>query len=372
METRKNIERSTRAIIDLKAISYNISEIRKKIGNKRDLMAVVKADGYGHGAVQVSLSALKSGANCLGVALPEEGRELRDAGIDVPILVLGLIKPEEAYKAIEFSLEQAVSSVELAEALDQEARKASTHIKVHIKVDTGMGRIGVPPEDALAFAREMTQFRHLNLTGIFSHFASADNSDKTFAKKQIALFNAVIREIEAAGIKIPKKHLANSAAILDLPESYYDLVRPGIMIYGLYPSSEVGKTIRLKPAMTLKTNVIFVKSVPQGTPISYGPTFYTSQDTVVATLPVGYADGYSRILSNQAYALVKGQRAPLIGRVCMDMCMLDVSGIDDVQSGEEVVLFGDNPTADEIAGKIGTINYELVCSVGKRVPRIYH
>lgn len=334
-------------------------------------MAVVKADGYGHGAVEVSLAALSSGATCLGVALPEEGLQLRDAGVDVPVLVLGLIQPEEAYKTIDSGLEQAVSTVELADALDQEARKTSTHIKVHIKVDTGMGRIGVSPQDALELVRTISRFKNLDLTGIFSHFPSADETDKTFTKRQIGIFNDLVQGIEDAGFRIPKRHMANSAAILDLPESYLDLVRPGIMIYGLYPSMEVSRSIKLKPAMTLKTDVIYVKSVPAGTPISYGRTFCVDRKAVVATLPVGYADGYYRLLSNQGSVLIRGRRVPLIGRVCMDMCMIDVTGIKDVRPGEEVVLFGENPPVDEIARKIGTINYEVVCAVGKRVPRIY-
>ncbi|MEE9419226.1 MAG: alanine racemase [Desulfatiglandaceae bacterium] len=371
VNSRDHVERPTRAVIDLKAISHNIAEIRKKIGSRRDLMAVVKADGYGHGAVEVSLAALSSGATCLGVALPEEGLQLRDAGVDVPVLVLGLIQPEEAYKTIDSGLEQAVSTVELADALDQEARKASTHIKVHIKVDTGMGRIGVSPQDALELVRTISRFKNLDLTGIFSHFPSADETDKTFTKRQIGIFNDLVQGIEDAGFRIPKRHMANSAAILDLPESYLDLVRPGIMIYGLYPSMEVSRSIKLKPAMTLKTDVIYVKSVPAGTPISYGRTFCVDRKAVVATLPVGYADGYYRSLSNQGSVLIRGRQVPLIGRVCMDMCMIDVTGIKDVRPGEEVVLFGENPPVDEIARKIGTINYEVVCAVGKRVPRIY-
>ncbi|MFB0533135.1 MAG: alanine racemase [Desulfatiglandales bacterium] len=371
VKTERSVERPTKAIVNLEAISHNISEIRKRIGHRRDLMAVVKADGYGHGAVRVSLAALKSGANCLGVALPEEGEQLRKAGIEVPILVLGLIRPEEAYKPINFGLDQTVCSLELAEALDQEARKVSVQVNVHVKVDTGMGRIGVKPEGALDLVRKISQFGNLKLTGIFTHLSCADEADKAFTKKQIEIFDSAVREIEASGIDIPKKHIANSAAILDLPESYYDLVRPGIMIYGLYPSKHVSRSIELKPAMTLKTRVLYLKSVPAGTPISYGRAFSTKKDTFVATLPVGYADGYSRLLSNRGYVLIKGRQAPLIGHVCMDMCMIDITGINHVKPGDEVILFGEDPSVDEIARQIGSINYEVVCSVGERVPRIY-
>jgi alanine racemase len=357
VKTERSVERPTKAIVNLEAISHNISEIRKRIGHRRDLMAVVKADGYGHGAVRVSLAALKSGANCLGVALPEEGEQLRKAGIEVPILVLGLIRPEEAYKPISFGLDQTVCSLELAEALDQEARKVSVQVNVHVKVDTGMGRIGVKPEGALDLIRKISQFGNLKVTGIFTHLSCADEADKAFTKKQIEIFDSAVREIEASGIDIPKKHIANSAAILDLPESYYDLVRPG--------------SIELKPAMTLKTKVLYLKSVPAGTPISYGRAFSTKKDTFVATLPVGYADGYSRLLSNRGYVLIKGRQAPLIGHVCMDMCMIDITGINHVKPGDEVILFGEDPSVDEIARQIGSINYEVVCSVGERVPRIY-
>jgi len=365
------IGRSTKAIVHLSAVAYNVAQIRKRIGSGREIMAVVKADGYGHGAVEVSLSALKSGANCLGVAVPEEGEQLRRAGVDVPVTVLGLIQPEEAYKVIDFGLEQTVCSLEVAEALNEIASNKGAVVNVHIKIETGMGRVGVQPIDALAFVRRLGRFKNLKLKGIFSHFSCADEVDKTFAKKQVEIFDGVVREIEASGIRIPKKHMANSAAILELPESYYDLVRPGIMIYGLYPSPEVSHSIELKPAMTFMTRVTFVKRVPSGTSISYGRTFITDKETPVATLPVGYADGYSRLLSDRGEVLIKGYRVPLIGRICMDMCMIDVSGVENVRPGDEVTLFGEGLPVDEVAEKLGTINYEVVCAVGKRVPRVY-
>ena len=371
IKSEKPVIRATRAIIDLNAVSHNIAEIRKKIGSKRGLMAVVKADGYGHGAIEVGSAALRSGADCLGVALPEEGEQLRNAGIKSPILVLGPIQPEEADKVISNRLEQTVSSLDLTEALDRAALKHAARVNIHIKIDTGMGRIGLKSTDVMPFVRRLNRFRNIDLTGVFSHFACADESDKAFSFKQIKIFNKIIGEIEASGIKIPKKHLANSAGVLDLPGSYYDLVRPGIMIYGLYPSPEVMRSIKLKPAMTLRSKISHLKLIPDGTPISYGRTFYTRGNSLVATVPLGYADGYNRQLSNQGYVMVKGQRAPLIGRVCMDMCMIDVSKIKNVQPGDDVTVFGDDPSVDDIAGLMGSINYEVVCSVGKRVPRIY-
>lgn len=370
-QIQNNVARSTRAIVNLSSIAHNIAEIRKRIGNQRSLMAVVKADGYGHGAVEVSRVAIKNGADWLGVALPEEGQQLREAGIEVPILVVGLIQPEEAYKIVRFRLAQAVASVELLESLDYEAGRASTSVNVHVKVDTGMGRIGIKPEEAVSFVRRLYSFKNLNLEGVFSHLSSADEKDKTFSVRQLQLFEQVINELHSAGINVPKKHIANSAAVLDLPQSYYDMVRPGIMIYGLYPSKEVSRSIELKTAMTFKTRVTAVKEVPRGTPISYGRTFVTQKLTKVATLPVGYADGYSRLLSNRGEVVIKGQRVPVIGSVCMDMCMVDVSSIGDVRPGDEVILFGEELHVDEVAAKLGTINYEVVCAVSKRVPRIY-
>lgn len=371
MGPTENTERATRAIIRLGAISHNVAAIRKKIGNSCGLMAVVKADGYGHGAVEVSRVALGSGADSLGVALPEEGQALREAGMEAPVLVLGLIQPEEAYKIVRFRLAQAVDSIELLEALNLEADRAFTKVDIHVKLDTGMGRIGLSPDEAVSFIRRVKDFRNLNLKGVFSHFSSADEKDKTFSKQQTHLFDQVIRDLELAGIQIPQKHMANSAAILEIPESYYDMVRPGIMIYGLYPSKEVSRTIKLEAAMTLKSRVVRVKRVPARTPIGYGRTFVTKRETTVATLPIGYADGYSRHLSNRGEVLIRGRRAPIIGTICMDMCMIDVSGIEGVRPGDDVILFGDGLPVDEVADKAGTISYEVVSTMGKRLPRVY-
>ena len=368
---QEDITRSTRAVVNLSAVGRNIAAAREKIGKNRKLMAVVKADGYGHGALEISTKALRSGADCLGVALPEEAEPLRKAGIAAPILVLGLIQPDEAHKVVKLGLEQTVCSLEPAQALNSAAANASVKIDVHIKVDTGMGRIGVLPHDLIEYSRKIKQLKHLNLKGIFSHFACADESDVDFTNRQIRIFDQAVREVEASGIRIPQKHLANSAGVLAHPASYYDLVRPGIMIYGLYPSPETTRSIPLIPAMTLKSRVTQVKRVSRETPISYGRTFYTSKPAIVATLPVGYADGYNRRLSNRGFATIRGERAPLIGRVCMDMCMLDVTAIKDVRPGDEAILFGESPTVDDMAEQLNTINYEVVCAVGKRVPRIY-
>ncbi len=358
-------------MVDLGAISHNVAGIRQKVGSRTGVIAVVKADGYGHGAVRVAHAALAAGAESLAVAIPEEGRVLREAGIGVPILVMGLVQPEEACKAIEWGLEQTVASVELLQALDCEARRASVEARIHVKVDTGMGRIGLQPEDVVSFVRQAKQLQNVNLYGLYSHFATADERDKAFAVRQLGSFNSVVEQLRDAGLSIPMKHMANSAAVLELPDSYFDAVRPGIIIYGLYPSSEVEHTIKLKPAMSLRTRIAHVKTVGPGTPISYGRTHVTGGQAVVGTLPLGYADGYNRRLSNRAEVWVNGSRAPIVGRVCMDMCMVDLSGVPGARAGDEVELFGQHIPAEEIADTIGTINYEVVCAVGPRVPRLY-
>jgi alanine racemase len=366
------VVRATRAVIDLHAIGQNVSAIRRRIGDGRHLMAVVKADGYGHGALQVSRTALSSGADCLAVAVPEEGQELRREGIECPILVFGLIQPSEAWKTVEAELEQTVCSADLLDALDQESRKRGVTTAVHIKVDTGMGRIGLAPGDVVEFSRRVKDYPNLSLKGLYSHLSCADEKDKAFTRIQIARFQEVLGVLAGAGISIPLRHLANSAGVLDFPEAYFDIVRPGIMIYGLYPSPDVSHSVVLHPAMSFVTRICQLKEVSAGTPIGYGATFVTTEEmTRIATIPVGYADGYRRLLSNKAEVLVKGTRVPLLGRVAMDMCMLDVTSVSDVRTGDDVVLFGKGLPVEEMASLIGTINYEVVTGIGKRVPRVY-
>lgn len=367
--------RPTRAEVDLNAIAHNIQAIRKKVTNGVKIMAVVKADGYGHGAIEVARVALQNGIDFLAVAIPEEGVELRRSGIETPILVLGLIPPEKAWVVVEHNLTQTVCTKELAEVLSAKAQELSKVAQVHVKVDTGMGRIGVLPEDVVSFIKETSKLKGIKIEGIFTHFSEADKKDKTFTELQIARFTRVITKLEKTGIQIPVKHAANSAGILDFPSCYFDLVRPGIMIYGLYPSKQVTHTINLKAAMSFKTAVAYLKTVPPGTSIGYGRSFITQKRSVIATLPVGYADGYNRLLSNKGEVLIRGRRAPVVGRVCMDMTQVDVSHIRGVRIGDEVVLFGkqgdDEIPVDEVASNIDTINYEIVCNIGKRVPRIY-
>ena len=367
-----NVERSTRAVVDLGAVSRNVAAIRERIGDHRGLMAIVKADAYGHGAVPVAREALASGADWLGVTFPEEGLALRQAGIRARILVLGLMQPEEARMVAEAGLDQTVASADTLVALDRAGAHVSKRISVHLKIDTGMGRIGTSPEEAVPLARQVGRFPHLELTGVFSHLATADQGEKSFALQQVAAFERVLAGLDRAGIQVPLRHLANSAALLDLPQAWYDLVRPGLAVYGLYPSAEVRRSIELEPAMSLVTQVAAVRTLPAGSSIGYGRTFTTRKAASrIATLPLGYADGLSRSLSNRWEVLVHGQRARLVGTISMDMAMVDVSDVPGVEPGDEVVLFGQDPTIEEMAERMRTISYEVACSVGRRVPRVY-
>jgi len=370
--------RPTRVEIDLNAIAHNIQAIRRKVGDRVKIMAVVKADGYGHGATEVAKVALQNRADYLGVAIPEEGVELRLSGIETPILILGLTSPHKVQEVIKYHLTQTVSTTELAEALSVEAQELGEIAKVHVKIDTGMSRIGVSPENAVHFVKQILELKAIELEGIFTHFSVSDSKDnaedKIFTGLQIDKFKWVVAKLEENGIQIPIKHVANSAGVLNFP-SYFDMVRPGIIIYGLYYSRGVAVAENLEPAMTFKTAIIYLKSVPPASSISYGRTYTTEKESIVATLPVGYADGYNRLLSNKGEVLVKGRRAPIVGRVCMDMTMIDVSHVPEVKIGDEVVLFGKQGDAeipmDEIADKANTIVNEVACGIGKRVPRVY-
>ena len=366
------LERSVWAEIDLAAIEHNVKEIRRWVKPTAKLCAVVKADGYGHGALPAAKAALASGADCLAVAIVSEALELRQAGLDVPILVLGYTPPEQAETVITNDITQTVFSLEVARALSAAAVSQGRTAKVHIKVDTGMGRVGIRPQESGEFAVAVNSLPNVEIEGIYSHFAASDSSDKAFTLQQFKRFLAAVERVEARGIRIPIRHIANSAAVLDLPETHLDMIRPGIILYGLWPSEEVRHQLDLRPAMKLKAQVGFVKAVPTGTPISYGLAFYTQRPSRIATLPVGYADGWARSLANRAKVLVKGQRATVVGRICMDQCMVDVTDIAGVRAGDEALLFGgDELPVEEVARHMGTIHYEVICMIGKRVPRSY-
>jgi len=366
--------RDTRAVVDLSAVAGSIRGIRELVGERTRIMAVVKADGYGHGAVPVARAALTNGAAHLGVAYAQEAIAIRRAGIDVPILILGAAPPESIETVLKYDLTQSVADTESPRALSAAASREHP-VRVHVKVDTGMGRIGLVPADVPDYIAFLESLPNLVIEGIFTHFPKSDEADPAFTNNQIETFTDLLGDLSSRGIDIPLRHMANSGGVLAFPRSYLDMVRPGIMIYGLYPSKEVKRSIPLAPAMSLVTRIRFLKRVPPGTPISYGGTYVTNRETDVATLPVGYADGYRRLLSNNFEVLVLGRRAPVIGRVCMDMIMIDVTHIKGVAVGDEVVLMGRQGdaeiSADEMADRLSTINYEITCLVGKRVPRVY-
>jgi alanine racemase len=378
-----------RAEIDLQAIAHNIRELRRVTRPKALLMVAVKGNAYGHGAVKVAQAAIAHGVDALGVARFEEGVELRQAGLDAPILIFGYTPPSLAPRLIDYALTQTVYALDSARALSAAAQRLGQTLKVHLKVDTGMGRLGLLPDSgrfalsgipasgrALEEVIQIHRLPGLQLEGIFTHFASADNADKTFAHHQLSRFARFLAELEKAGVDGIIRHAANSAAIIELPESHLDMVRAGIALYGLYPSDEIARDkINLIPAMTLKARISNLKRVAAGFKVSYGSTYTAPVPTTIATVPVGYADGYSRLLSNCGQMLVHGQRAPIAGRVCMDLTMLDVGHIADVQLDDEVVVFGRQGKsvlpADEVAALIDTINYEIVAALTARVPRIY-
>ena len=365
-------DQSVWAEINLEAIEHNVREIRKITANSTQICAVVKADAYGHGAVAVAKAALQAGADRLAVANISEALQLRQAGFTTPILVLGYTPESHAREVVDYNITQTVFSIVSAQALSQAAVAAGKVSNVHIKIDTGMGRIGISPEAAGAFASTVANLPGLTIEGVFSHFAVSDSRDKAFTYEQYNQFTKALQGIQEAGISVPIRHIANSAAILDLPHMHLDMVRAGIILYGLWPSDEVEKKIELKPVMKLKTQVAFVKKMPAKVSISYGRTYFTTKPSQIATLPVGYADGWSRLLAGKASVFLRGQWAPLVGRVCMDQCMIDVTHILGVVPGDEVVLFGeDDLPVEEVAEWMGTINYEIVCMVGKRVPRVY-
>lgn len=366
------------AEIDLAAFRHNMDAVVKLVKARSQIMAVVKADAYGHGACVIASEALKCGADYLAVARFNEAVDLRKRGIDATILIFGKSLPVYAKEYIEYNLHVSVHSLKSAELLSFEAVKLGAVIPVHIKVDTGMGRLGIVDDVAKSadLIRRIGDLKGVETKGVYSHFANADCADKSHAKLQLDKFLEIREKVIPCFSKMPLFHIANSAAVMELPESHLDIVRPGIMLYGLYPSSEMDreKTI-LKPVMSLKTQISQVKKVNAGFPVSYGSTYITERESLIATVPVGYADGYSRLLSGMGEMMVKGKRAPVIGRVCMDLTMLDVSHIPGVCEGDEVVFLGEQNGefigADEIAVKTGTISYEVVSGITFRVPRIY-
>ena len=366
--------RPTVGEVDLRALEFNYRQIKKRIPADVKLLAVVKADAYGHGAIPVSLRLEKLGVEYLGVAIPEEGVELRKGGVKTPILVLGGIFGEEVEQIFRFHLTPVIFRKDSLEVLSREAERRRRKVKVHLKVDTGMGRLGVPLNHWPDFLREVRRFPRIEAEGILSHFSMTDE-EKEFTQNQWSAFQGAVAIAQELGISSRYLHMASSATLTAFPAYTARLVRPGIMLYGSYPSPAFRTLIPLKPVMTLKTRIHFLKSVPPGTRISYGGTFKAKRESLIATLPIGYADGYSRHLSNHGEVLIHGKRVPVVGKICMDFIMVDVTDIPRVSAGDEVVLMGrqgkEQITPEEIAEKINSISYEVLCLIGKRVPRIY-
>jgi len=370
-----NTNRPTFAKIDLDALEHNYRQLRKRVGEDTGIMAVVKADAYGHGGVPVGANLERLGADWFGVAFCEEGIQLREGGITRPILVLGGIYFGEARTAHKYALTPVVFSYDSARELSAQAVELGLSFDVHVKIDTGMTRLGIAPERAVEQIVKIAELPNLRIEGALSHLATVTPDLGDAYWTQMAAFREVLEQLQERGIDPPVKHLANTAACLASPRPPFNLVRPGIMLLGCYPEPSFEKLIDLKPVFSLTTEIIHIQTVDPGTPVSYGGTFVTSRETRVATLPMGYADGLSRALSNRGSVLVHGKRAPIIGTVCMDMCMIDITDVPDVKIGDETVFIGrqqkERITAEEVAELCNTIPYEIFCNINQRVSRIY-
>jgi len=360
--------------VDLAAIAHNLRALKQHLGEGVRILAVVKADGYGHGAVPVSDVALASGAELLGVACVEEAMELRAAGVDAPILILSAVLPEVIDAALSEDISLTVGDVAFARVLAAKAQARGLTARAHVKVDTGMSRLGVPVDGAVQAIVQIASLEGIRLEGLCTHFPSADN-DPDFTLEQARTFARIANELEQRGIRPSWVHAANSAAAITLAESRFNLVRIGLAMYGLHGSAGAPWPVDLRPALSLKARVTAVRPLAAGATVSYGRTYRADRPTTLATVPIGYADGYSRALSNRWQMLVRGRRCPIVGRVCMDATMIDVGTISDVGVGEEVVIYGqqndDRIAVEEVAALLDTIPYEVVCAIGKRVPRRY-
>lgn len=367
------------AAVDLDAVCYNMEQMHQNLAEGTKMIGVIKTDGYGHGAVPIGRELERlSYVSGYAVATAEEAFILRKAGLKKMILILGYSFPYSYEEMIRQEIRPAVFRPDSVKELAACARRIGKDVCVHVKVDTGMTRVGIrPDESGLRFVEQLISMEGIRVEGIFTHFARADEMDKTSASKQLARFLSFIEQIETGlGYHIPVRHCSNSAGIVELPEANLDAVRAGITLYGLWPSSEVSRTIvSLRPVLSLKSHVVYVKEVEAGVPISYGGTYITPDKTLVATIPVGYGDGYPRSLSGIGYVLIKGRKAPILGRVCMDQFMVDVSHIPDVEPEDEVTLIGKDKEEEitmEMLGDLsGRFNYELACDLGKRIPRVY-
>lgn len=373
----QKILRPVYAEIDLDAIAYNMKNI-KNLAKDKEVIAVVKADCYGHGALDVVPTLLENGASRLAVAVLTEGIELRNDNIKAPIMILGYTPSYLNEELIKYDLEQTVYDLDYAKELSKTALNLNKKAKIHIAIDTGMGRIGfLPTEKAIDDICKICSLDGLEVIGIFTHFSTSDEKDKEYTNEQFEKFTDLLKKLSNLNIEIPIKHVSNSGAIMDMPETYLDAVRAGIILYGYYPSNEVKKeNLSLKPALTLKATITRVQEMDAGMSISYGRTFKTERRSLIATIPIGYADGYSRLLAKNAKVIINGQFAPIVGRICMDQCMIDITDINgDIKVGDEVIILGEQNglrfNADNFAEIMGTINYEILCMLKYRIPRVY-
>lgn len=362
--------------INLDNLAYNMKSIRAKV-NCKEIFAVVKANAYGIGAVDAATVLLENGATRLSVACLCEAIELRKSGIICQINILGDTPPTQFDEIIEFDIEPVIFSYNYALQLSKLASKKNKTVKIHISVDTGMGRIGFKPTiENIEEIVKISKLPNIKIEGLFSHFSTADESDKEYSKNQFEKYKWFTNKLKEVNVSIPIYNIANSAAIIDLPDTYLDAVRPGIILYGYYPSNQVNKkNLEIKQVMSLKANIVYIKTMEPGQYIGYGKNFKIERKSLIATLPIGYADGYTRLLSNKAKVLINGQFAPVVGNICMDQCMVDVTDVKDVKIGDDVILIGSDGNlkydADDIASEIGTISYEVICMIGRRVPRVY-
>ena len=367
--------RPTYCLIDLAALRWNFQQVKKSVGPDVKILSVVKADAYGHGARQVAKTLARAGSDGFGVATVEEGIELRESAVRSPILVLTAIYPEQLGQLIQYKLTPAVSDLDTLRGLEKLLRKRGRSLEFHLKVDTGMGRLGLLHSDIESWLSELSKLKALKLEGLFSQLSHAEDERGDYTQTQLKAFCRVAERLEKAGFKPPLIHLANSAALIAFPGSHFTMVRPGLMLYGLYPAPEMARRVELRPVLCWKTRILQVKKLPAGSSIGYGRTFVTKRESNIAMLPVGYADGYHRLLSNRGAALVRGKRAPIVGRISMDLTMVDVTDIAEVAQGDEVVLLGrqgeETISADEMAGWAETISYEILTSISARVPRIH-
>ena len=365
--------RPTQLEVDLDRIAENYAAIERHVGGRR-VMPILKANAYGHGLVEVAARLVRAGASYLGVAYLEEALLLREKGIRAPILVLGGIMENQIPHFLENDLTMAASSIGKLGQIEQAAAEMGVEARVHLKIDTGMERIGVHHYNARGFLEETLRCAHCQVEGIYSHFASADSGDLVYARLQLERFLEVLRFYEERGLPPPLRHMANSGAILQLPESYLDMVRPGILLYGVHPSKEVPRTLPVRPALRWTSRVVYFKVVRAGDPVSYNSTWRSEHPVRVVTVPVGYGDGYLRSLSNRGHVLIRGRRYPVVGQVCMDQLVVNIEQ-DEAYNADEVVLLGQQDgeaiTTEELAERAGAITYEVLTAINTRVPRIY-